>query len=70
MEKTADMNNYYFCVNPGDECSVWEFTIEDLIDAEFESYPDNFPDKAVKIEFLKELIADIEECIKKVENDR
>lgn len=25
MEKTADMNNYYFCVNPG-EASVWEFT--------------------------------------------
>lgn len=69
MEKTADMNNYYFCVNPG-EASVWEFTIEDLIDAEFESYPDIFPDKAVKIEFLKELIADTEECIKKVENDR
>ena len=70
MEKTADMNNYYFCVNPGDDCSVWEFTIEDLIDAEFESYPDIFPDKAVKIKFLKEPIADIEECIKKVENDR
>ncbi|MBR4349599.1 MAG: hypothetical protein IKP99_02635 [Bacteroidales bacterium] len=69
MGKTADMNNYYFCVNPG-EASVWEFTIEDLIDAEFESYPDIFPDKTVKVEFVKEVIAHIEEWIKKVENDR
>lgn len=48
---------------------VWEFTIRELIDMEFKSNPDNFPDKTAKTEFLKKLIADVEECIKKVEND-
>lgn len=66
-----NMNDYYFYVAP-DEEEVdlgWKFTISDLIESEFETNPDNFPDKAAKIEFLKELIADIEECVGKVEND-
>ena len=40
-----------------------------MIEDEFEERPDNFPTKAAKIEFLKELIADIEECIEKVEKE-
>ena len=63
------MNDYYFYVAP-DEEEVdlgWEFTISDLIESEFETNPDNFPDKAAKIEFLKEMIADLEECVEKVE---
>ncbi|MBO7494722.1 MAG: hypothetical protein J6T87_11330 [Bacteroidales bacterium] len=63
------MNDYYFYVAPDEEGLGWEFTICDLIESEFEVRPDNFPDKSAKIEFLKELIADIEECVKKVEND-
>lgn len=63
------MNDYYFYVGPFEEGMGWEFTICDLIDMEFKYNPDNFPDKSTKIEFLKELIADIEGCIKKVEND-
>ena len=47
----------------------WEFTIRELIGSEFEAHPDNFPNKSEKIEFLKELIADIDECIKRVEKD-
>ena len=64
-----NMNNYYFYVAPNEEDLVWEFTISDLIESEFEEKPDNFPDKSAKIEFLKELIADIGECIEKVENE-
>ena len=64
-----NMNDYYFYVAPDEEGLGWEFTICDLIESEFEARPDNFPDKAAKIDFLKELIADIEECIKKVEKD-
>lgn len=64
-----NMNNYYFYVAPNEEDLRWEFTISDLIEDEFEERPDNFPTKAAKIEFLKELIADIEECIEKVEKE-
>ena len=64
-----NMNDYYFYVAPDEEGLGWEFTISTLIGNEFEINPDNFPDKSAKLEFLKELIADIEECIKKVEKD-
>jgi hypothetical protein len=47
----------------------WEFKIRDLIESEFEAKPNNFPDKSAIIEFLKELIADIEECVEKVEKE-
>lgn len=63
------MNDCYFHVAPDEEDLGWEFTISDLIESEFETNPDNFPDKSAKIEFLKELIADIEECIEKVEKE-
>ena len=63
------MNDYFFYVAPDEEGLGWEFTISDLIESEFEANPDNFPDKSAKIEFLKELIADIEKCVEKVEND-
>ena len=56
----------FFYVSPDVEDLEWEFTISNLIKSEFEANPDNFPDKAEKIEFLKELIADIEECVEKV----
>ena len=52
------MNDYYFYVAPNEDDLGWEFTISDLIEDEFEERPDNFPTKAAKIEFLKELIAD------------
>ena len=61
------MNDYYFYVAPDEEGLGWEFTISSLIENEFEARPDIFPDKSAKIEFLKELIADIEECVEKVE---
>lgn len=64
-----NMNDYYFYVAPDEEGLGWEFTISDLIESEFEVNPDNFPDKSAKIEFLKELIADIEECVEKVEKE-
>ena len=64
-----NMNDYYFYVAPDEEGLGWEFTISDLIESEFEDRPDNFPDKSAKIEFLKELIADIEECVEKVEKE-
>ena len=63
------MNDYFFYVAPDEEGLGWEFTISSLIENEFEARPDIFPDKSAKIEFLKELIADIEECVGKVEND-
>ena len=63
------MNNYYFYVAPDVEDLGWEFTISDLIESEFETNPDNFPDKAAKIEFLKELIADIKEFFERVEKE-
>ena len=62
------MNYYYFYVAPDEEDLGWEFTISDLIESEFEARPDNFTDKSAKIEFLKELMADIEEWIERVEN--
>ena len=65
----VNMNDYYFYVAPDEEGLGWEFTICDLIESEFEAKPDNFPDKAAKIEFLKELIKDIEECVEKVEKE-
>lgn len=65
-----NMNNYYFYVAPDEEDLGWKFTISDLIEDEFEERPDNFPTKAAKIEFLKELIADIGECIEKVEREK
>ena len=64
-----NMNDYYFYVAPDEEGLGWEFTISDLIESEFEANTDNFPDKSAKIEFLKELIADIEECVEKVERE-
>ena len=64
-----NMNDYYFYVAPDEEGLGWEFTISDLIESEFEASPDIFPDKIAKLEFLKELIADIEECIERVENE-
>ena len=64
-----NMNDYYFYVAPDEEGLGWEFTISDLIESEFEEKPDNFPDKSAKIEFLKELIADIEGCVEKVEKE-
>lgn len=60
-----NMNDYYFYVAPDEEGLGWEFTISDLIESEFEARPDYFQNKSAKIEFLKELIADIEECIEK-----
>ncbi|MBR4136069.1 MAG: hypothetical protein IKU03_06655 [Bacteroidales bacterium] len=63
------MNDYYFYVAPDEEGLGWEFTIRDLIENEFEAKPDNFPDKSAKIEFLKDLIAGIEECVEKVERE-
>ncbi|MBR4136079.1 MAG: hypothetical protein IKU03_06705 [Bacteroidales bacterium] len=63
------MNDYYFYVAPDEDGLGWEFTISDLIESEFEERPDNFPDKSAKIVFLKELIADIEECVETVENE-
>ena len=63
-----NMNYYYFYVAPDEEDLGWEFTISDLIESEFEARPDNFTDKSAKIEFLKELMADIEEWIERVEN--
>ena len=63
------MNDYYFYVAPDEEGLGWEFTISDLIESEFEEKPDNFPDKSAKIEFLKELIADIQEWIEGVEKE-
>ena len=62
-----NMNDYYFYVAPDEEGLGWEFTISSLIENEFEARPDIFPDKSAKTEFLKELIADIEECVEKVE---
>ena len=62
-----NMNDYYFYVAPDEEGLGWEFTISDLIESDFEANLDNFPDKSTRIEFLKELIADIEECVEKVE---
>ena len=62
-----NMNDYFFYVAPDEEGLGWEFTISTLIGNEFEINPDNFPDKSAKIEFLKELIADIEECVERVE---
>ena len=64
------MTDYYFYVAPNEDDWGWEFTISDLIEDEFKERPDNFPDKSAKIEFLKELIADIEECIEKVEKEK
>lgn len=64
-----NMNDYYFYLAPNEDYLGWEFTISDLIESEFEAKPDNFPDKSAKIEFLKELIADIEECVGKVEKE-
>ena len=64
-----NMNDYYFYVAPDEEGLGWEFTISDLIESEFEAKPDNFADKSAKIDYLKELIADIHECIEKVENE-
>ena len=62
-----NMNDYFFYVAPDEEGLGWEFTISSLIENEFEARPDIFPDKSAKIEFLKELIEDIEECIERVE---
>ena len=64
------MNDYCFYVAPDEEGLGWEFSICDLIESEFEANPDNFPDKSAKIEFLKELIADIEGWIERVENEK
>lgn len=64
-----NMHDYYFYVAPDEEGLGWEFTISDLIESEFEARLDNFPDKSAKIEFLKELIADVEECVAKVERE-
>ena len=64
------MNDYYFYVDPEEEGLGWEFTICDFIESEFAARPDNFPDKSAKIEFLKELIADIEEWIERVEKEK
>ena len=62
-----NMNDYYFYVSPDEDGLGWEFTISDLIESELEANPDNFPDKSAKIEFLKELIDDIEEWVGEVE---
>ena len=64
-----NMNDYYFYVAPNVDNLGWEFTISNLIKSEFEDRPNNFPDKAAEIEFLKELMADIEECVEKVEKE-
>ena len=64
------MNDYYFYVAPNEEDLGWEFTICELIESEFEAHPGNFPNKSGKIEFLKDLIADIEKCIESVENEK
>ena len=63
------MNDYFFYVAPDEEGLGWEFTISSLIENEFEARPDIFPDKSAKLEFLKELIEDIEKCIERVGND-
>ena len=63
------MNDLFFYVAPDEEGLGWEFTISDLIESEFEDRPDKFPNKAAKIEFLKELIAEIQECIERVEKE-
>ena len=63
------MNDYYFYVAPDEEVLGWEFTISSLIENEFEARPDIIPDKSAILDFLKELIEDIEKCIEKVEND-
>ena len=63
------MNDYYFYVVPNEEDLGWEFTISELIESEFEAHPDNFQNKSEKIGFLRELITDIEECIRRVENE-
>ena len=42
------MNNYYFYVAPNEDELGCEFTISELIDMEFKSNPDNFPDKFTK----------------------
>ena len=68
--RVLNMNDYYFYVAPNEEDLGWEFTIRELIESEFEAHSDNFPNKSEKIEFMKELIADIEECIKRMENER
>ena len=65
-----NMNDYCFYVAPDEEGLRWEFTIGDLIESEFEANHDNFPDKSAKIEFLKELIADVEECVEKVKREK
>ena len=64
-----NMNDYYFYVATNEEDLGWEFTISELIESEFEAHPDNFPNKSEKIGFLKDLIADIEECIERVGNE-
>jgi hypothetical protein len=66
-----NMNNYYFYVEQDEEGLGlgWEFTISDLIESEFKSKPNNFPDKSAKLEFLKELVEDIEKCVEKVEKE-
>ena len=63
------MNDYYFYVAPDEEGLGWEFTICDLIESEFAARPDIFPDKIAKLEFLKELIENIEKFIEKVEKE-
>ena len=63
------MNDYCFYVATNEGDLGWEFTICELIESEFEARPDNFTNKSEKIEFLKELISDIEECIERVENE-
>lgn len=45
------------------------FTINSLIESEFETTPDIFPDKLAKMDFPKELIADIQECIERAEKE-
>ena len=67
--RDKNMNDYYFYVAPDEEGLGWEFTICDLIESEFAARHDIFPDKSAKIEFLKELIADIEECVERVERE-
>ena len=64
-----NMNDYFFYVAPDEEGLGWEFTICDLIESEFAARHDIFPDKSAKKDFLKELIADIQECVGKVEKE-
>ncbi|MBP5556831.1 MAG: hypothetical protein J6X65_03870 [Bacteroidales bacterium] len=40
-----------------------------MIESEFAARHDIFPDKSAKKDFLKELIADIQECVGKVEKE-